>query len=315
MKRYLLPIRLYFSLLFLFLCFSVSAQRDTLSFLHVTDLHVIFDINLYQEDLAIDRKGRDEQANLFKHFLTAVPNKTNADFVIATGDLLDSYEQKGKDNSMLDSSINQFASIINDNKLPIYLTLGNHDLNSFTWVNGKRMVKQLNAEKSRATWIRNLDCFKYGTYYSQVHKVGKTTYRFIYLDNSYVKFPKEKNITIPYIDTSQLLWLKGQLDESEDDIEVVFMHLPFELIDERPESSELYSLLTQSESTKLIVAGHQHKGKIVSLPTKSKNDLKQIQTAALMRKKDNWRLITLTENRIVISLQGTTDNELIIPVD
>ncbi|MGV8133703.1 MAG: hypothetical protein AB2L20_00685 [Mangrovibacterium sp.] len=42
----------------------VSAQSDTLSFLHVSDIHLIFNFDIIQEDLAKDRIGwRSSQEN------------------------------------------------------------------------------------------------------------------------------------------------------------------------------------------------------------------------------------------------------------
>lgn len=293
---------------------TVLAQKDTLSLIHITDLHVLFDWDSYQEDLGLDREKRDREAASFSGFLQTIPEKTKADMIIATGDLLDSYEAESRDGAMMNSTVEQFAGVAAKSKVPICMTLGNHDLVSYSWKKGSRLAHQNNAGQSRAAWIRNVPCFQNGTYYNQNYKVGNTIYQLIFLDNAYVKFSPEENISNPTIDKAQLHWLKARLQESSDDIEIILMHLPFSLKDNQPESSELYSLLSNHPSVRLILSGHQHKTRVVGLPSGGEMPTIQVQTADLMRSIENWRLISLTEKNILVSLPGKTKTELTIPV-
>src|SRR5665647_3972448 len=75
---------------FLMISGTVLAQKDTLSLLHITDLHVIFNQKGYLPDMMEYRKQKqyDQGENRLRRFLQTVPGKTGSDLVIATGCLL-----------------------------------------------------------------------------------------------------------------------------------------------------------------------------------------------------------------------------------
>lgn len=125
--------------------------------------------------------------------------------------------------------------------------------------------------------------------------------------------PEDKTAVTPYIDKSQLYWLNQQLNESENDIEIVFMHIPFTTKNiEQKTANELYTALAENPTYKLIVAGHHHKNIIKKIPIEAANEIVQVQTDALVEDPKNWRLIRLTENNILVSVPGDTENELVI---
>lgn len=293
---------------------TVLAQSDTLSFLHITDLHVIFNQDIYQHDLAQSRNNYRLGEVSLRRFLQTMPEKTNSDMVIATGDLVDFFEAEMMDGNMLDIQAEQFSRLISDSHIPVFLTLGNHDIFTFNWQNNKLTHNQNFSGQSRAAWTRNLSCFKNGTYYSQVFQVGQTTYRLIFLDDSFYQFLPEDKVEIPYIDKSQLYWLNAQLHESDDDIEIILMHIPFkDTVNQQGSSNELYSILSKNPSTKLILAGHHHKNVITDFPSVEGRKMVQVQTGALVQNAENWRQIRIVENQIMVSLPGKTENELVIP--
>ncbi len=302
-------------LLFLLINGTVLAQTDTLSFLHITDLHVIFNQDIYQQDLAQSRNHYRQGEVSLRRFLQTMPKKTHSDMVIATGDLVDFFEAEMMDGSMLDIQAEQFSHLISDAHIPVFLTLGNHDIFTFNWQNSKLTHNQNFSGRSRAAWTRNLSCFKNGTYYSQVFQVGQTTYRLIFLDDSFYQFLPEDKAEIPYLDKSQLYWLNAQLHESDDDIEIILMHIPFkETVNQQGSSNELYSVLSKNPSTKLILAGHYHKNAITDFPSVEGKKMVQVQTGALVQSTENWRRIRLVENQIMVSFPGKTENELVIPI-
>ncbi|HBL74761.1 MAG: hypothetical protein A2W90_15095 [Bacteroidetes bacterium GWF2_42_66] len=292
------------------------AQPDTLSFLHITDLHLIFNPDLHQQDLAQSRKHYAQGQTPLKQFLQTMPEKTNSSMVIATGDLVDSYETEAKDGKMVSFPADQFMRVVGKSKVPVYLTLGNHDISSYTWENNARRSNQNNTGQSRARWIRNIPCFKNGTYYSQIHQVGKTTYRLIFLDNGFYRFLPGENVSVPYIDKPQVYWLMTQLQQSNNDIEIILMHLPLTTAATQPESSnEIYPVLAKNPSAKLILAGHNHKNAMQDFASGEDKKMVQVQTGAFAQDKENWRVIRLTENAILVSVPGNTKNELTIPVN
>lgn len=302
---------------FLLLGGTVYAQKDSLTFLHITDLHVIFNQSGYPSEMMEYRKQKqyDQGECRLREFLQTIPEKTNSNMVIATGDLVDFFEANTTDNRMLDLQSEQFARLLGDYHVPFFSTLGNHDLFSFNWENGKLKHNQNSAGQARAVWIRNIPCFRKGTYYSESYQVGKTNYKFIFLDNSFYQFVPEDKFELPYIDKAQMYWLKAQLRESEDDIEIVFMHIPLkDPVAQAEYSKEIYSVLAQNASVKLIFTGHHHKNEILHFPSGENRELVQVQTGSLAQGSNNWRQVCLTEKDIRVSVPGKTDKDLVIEI-
>lgn len=296
---------------------TILAQRDTLSFLHITDTHLIFNLDGYHSDLMNYRKtmNYDEGETRLRGFLETIPHKTNSDFVVITGDLVDFFEAETNDDKMLAVQAEQFSNLLNDYHVPVFPTLGNHDVFTLSWENNKQEITQDYAGRSRALWIRNEPRFRNGTYYSESFQVGKTNYKLIFLDDSFYWFLPEDELEVPYIDKTQLYWLNNQLNESDDDVEIIFMHIPLNNLDEKPEHvKEIYTTLANNPSTKLLFAGHDHKNVITDHPTTNGRKIVQVQTGALVKGDTNWRKICLTENNVLISHPGTTEEELVIPI-
>lgn len=298
---------------------NVLAQTDTLSVLQITDLHLIFNQEVYNPEMMEYRKqkGYDQGEPRLRQFLQTVPRETKSNMVIATGDLVDFLEGETRDGNLLNIQAEQFSKFLSDYQVPVLLTLGNHDAFTFNWRDNKLYPNQNFAGRARAAWIRNVPCFKDGTYYSKIYQVGKTTYRLIFLDDIFFRFKieQEEEVENPYMEKSQLYWLKTQLAESDKDIEIILMHIPFdEGVDQGKISNELYSVLAARPTVKLILAGHHHKNSIERFTSEGNNKIVQVQTGAFAKGIENWRQIKFTENQISISLPGKTENELIIPV-
>lgn len=305
-------------LLFLLIGETGQAQKDTLSFLHITDLHTMFNLENYDPEVVKHReytRGYKQANSFFTQFMQTVPEKTKSDLVIATGDLIDFFDAKTPGGKTLEYQLEQFARFLDEFHFPLYLTIGNHDLFSFNWGNDRVIPNQNQTGRAKAAWIRNFDCFRNGTYYSRTFEVGKTMYRLIFLDNGFYQFRKEENIVNPYLDKPQLHWLRAELNESEDDIEIILMHIPFTETSALPESkNELYAELAQHPSVKLIFAGHHHKGAVTRFALEGNHELVQVGSDALVSSPENWRLVRLTENNILVSVTGKTENELIVPI-
>lgn len=298
---------------------NVLAQKDTLSFLHITDMHLMFNLENYDTDIVHHReytRGYKGTNQKFDQFMQTTPDKTGSNMIIATGDMIDFFSSTTAEGETLEYQVEQFARLLDNYHHPLLLTLGNHDIFSYIWGKNKVIPDQLLTGSARAAWIRNFDCFRDGTYYSRIFEIGKTNYRLIFLDNSFYRFKKEENMVNPYIDKPQLHWLKDQLNKSENEIAIILMHLPFTDESTLAESNnDLYTALSGESSVKLILAGHFHKGSVNKFPVGNNHEIIQVGTDALVNDANNWRLINLTENNIIVSSTGSTDNELIIPVE
>lgn len=298
---------------------TIQAQNDTLKLLHITDLHLLFNLDNYGSDIANHRKitrGYKNSNDNFRQFINTIPEKTNSNFVVATGDLVDFYDSETPGGERQAGQIEMYTRLTSEYYFPMFLTLGNHDVFSYNWGDNKVIPNQLSSARSKTTWIRNFDCFRDGTYYSRTYKLGKTTYRLIFLDNSYYMFPKEEQVVPPYVDKPQLHWLRTELNKAEDDIEIILMHIPFSDASVLPEShNELYAELQQYPSVKLVLAGHKHRNAIMQFSSVEGQQMVQVETSSLATEADSWRLIQLTEKNISISLPGRTDKELIISLN
>lgn len=173
--RYFLSILLLSSLVYSSLA---SNKQDTLRFVHLTDLHLMFSPSLYNTKFIDSRfsyfwKTPEPVRDFFK---STAPN-LKADFFTITGDLIDFYEAETNDGIILSTQIEQFKrftdSITNQT---LYFTLGNHDISSYP----KRGYHQNATAIARSAWIKNVSVFSNGTYYSKLYEVGETTYRLIF---------------------------------------------------------------------------------------------------------------------------------------
>lgn len=295
----------------------VTGQPDTLSFLHITDMHTMFNLENYHPGIVHHReKIRNyEKANLhLQTFMQTVPDQTGSSMVMATGDMTDFFQAETVSGNNMGYQVEQFAAFLDSFRIPVYMTLGNHEIFSYSWDNEKLIPDQFSAGRSRAAWIRNFECFRHGTYYSRILKTGKTIYRLIFLDDGFYRFEPEENMVNPYIDKSQLHWLKTELNERDDDTEIILMHIPFtQATVEAGSSHELFTTLLQHPSVKLILAGHHHRNLVQSFVRNDGQEMIQAETDALVETPENWRLIRLTEKNILVSAPGTKVSERIIP--
>ena len=303
-----------FILSFTTLSLKTAAQSDTLSFLHISDLHLIFHLDIYQQNLVQSRKHFGQGIEPLKHFLQTMPEKTHSKFIVATGDLVDFFEGETPKGEMFDFQIEQFSQLLGSANVPVFLNLGNHDITSYFWKDTIRASNQNHAGTARAAWIRNVACFKDGTYYSRVFEVNGTSYRLIFLDNGYNTVHQGENSVLPYIDKAQLHWLEDQLTQSANDIEIILMHVPFTaVVAKSGSSSELYNVMAKNSSAKLILDGHNHKNIVQHFISTGDKKIIQVQTGSFGQNIENWRLIRLTKNNILISFPGKTETELKIP--
>jgi len=303
----------YLTILILLSQTGFAGKPDTISFLHVSDIHLVFSLDILQKDLAKDRINYGFGVGAFDRFLQNMPKETKADFVVATGDLVDFYEGETVNYKMVGTSVEQFAQLLNKSNTLVFATLGNHDITAYSWGDSTRLTSQDIAGAARAAWIRNVPCFQYGTYYSRIFTTGTTIYRLIFLDDAFNRLDGNGNYAVPYIDKAQQSWLKSQFDASDKDVEIVIMHIPIKQGASDVEENSIYSVLNDQSSLKMVLAGHNHRN-IITKFTDDNGAFYEVQTAAFATDREAWRLIRLTENNIIISAPGKSENELTIQI-
>ena len=312
-------------------------KPDTLRFIHITDTHFC-NLDGYNSSFAEKRQHYGNVTSSLSEFYELMPGKLKSDFMVITGDMTDFYEAESRTGSMLSTQIEQFINLVDNYNIPTYMTLGNHDIASY-WVNENSSYSsnQLNAEKARAQWIKNASCFKNGTYYSRTFQVDTTTYRLIFLDNGYYSPERKTKDDAPnIIDKYQLLWLDNQLKISDNDVEIIFMHIPliapeqsdlepsrnkyfldiqdtlaipYERQNETKDKLDLWSVLENNASTKVVFCGHHHSNVNNKVQVSDDYSLNQVMTGSFARDARNWRLIQLTSDSIIISFPGVDKDQ------
>jgi 3',5'-cyclic AMP phosphodiesterase CpdA len=309
---------------------ACTAEQDTLTFIHLTDIHVC-NLAGYHPFFTAKRQHFGDNIRTFPVFLDSVSDKRNSDFIVITGDNIDFYEAENEKSEMLDTQIEQYSHLLDHSEIPVYLTLGNHDITSYI-VNPDPAVRwsQLDAERARAAWIRNIPCFKEGTYYSHDYKIDTVTFRLIFLDNSYYASEEVSDGVLPFIiDQYQLRWLDDQMKASPSDVEIIFMHEPLPYLtssgnktlaeplsgySSKTKAYNLISVLEKNSSARLIFAGHKHINSINKYTLSDGDNLTQVMTAAFGYDTASWRIIKITKDNILISFPGSSKTEYAVPV-
>src|SRR5690606_28892278 len=126
---------------------SAKENSDTLTFIQLTDVHLIFNPANYNSDFIKRRyKSFWEDSDPFKQFFTSNPFLKRIDFLTITGDMVDFYEAETNKGEMMGTQVEQFQRLLNSiTNHTVYLTLGNHDITSYP----KGRYHQYNAGTAR----------------------------------------------------------------------------------------------------------------------------------------------------------------------
>lgn len=335
LRKHILRFCHFFILFLILISISESVfpkeRDDTLKFVHLTDIHLILN------PISYDSNFIQRRFNYFWHdtkpfikFLNTNSVIKQSDFLVITGDMIDFYEAESTEGGLMGNQIELFQKLINsETNSIVYLTLGNHDITSYP----KGRYHQNHANEARSTWIKNLPIFNHGTYYSKIYKVGNTVYRLIFLDNAYFSVKTQEEQADFIIDRPQLDWLKAQLNESPDDKEIIFMHMPlpvpynqnedrtnpYLIYDDyvnRTNTQDFLNVLKDANnaSIQIIVAGHEHNNDLFDFNFSEDFSFKQLKTGAFGNSIDNWRLFQLTESDIIISIPDSLNQTIKIPL-
>lgn len=307
-----------------------SLPPDTLTIIHVTDIHAC-NLTGYNAYFVSQRQHLSNNTSTFADFLKSSPRRYNADILVVTGDMIDFYDAETVQGKMLGTQVEQFAGLIEISEIPVYLTLGNHDIASYRVPKSSSYTSdQIRSAEARATWMRNVACFKNGTYYSRIFQVDDLTLRLIFLDNAFIATSDFHDGVQEFIvDPYQLQWLDNELKASQSDIEIIFTHMPLpygkkvssSILSEpistyssKSKYSNLLTLLEKNSSAKFIFAGHQHVNAINEYIFPNGNKLTQVLTGSFGNEKSNYRIIRITGDNIIISSPGVEKTELTIPL-
>jgi UDP-2,3-diacylglucosamine pyrophosphatase LpxH len=306
---------------------AVSQNVDTLNILHTSDLHIVNNLDECHPVLLnkhfVVRGGIDS----LKRFFDSTPREMKADAVVITGDVLDMFEGETRSHNLFANQVEQFRTLYDQCPVPLWLTLGNHDVTTYVVhdIDSSVVESQISAERARASWIRNIPCFHDGAYYAKVVHVGRVNYHLIFLDNGYSLHDGGR-----VIDKVQLDWLQEQVAKAGGEPIILFFHIYFSVGDingdgiffkekgslnwptEKQCSEGFLKILNEKKNIKAMVVGHGHSNVFEGIRFPRGHTIYQIETGSVTEGSMNWRLFQCTENRIVVSRPGSRITELTI---
>ena len=186
------------SVLSILLLISCTVREEGFRFVFMTDIHV-------QPEL----RGNDG----FAAAITKA-NQLTPDFVITGGDLI--MDALGQTHGRADSLYNLYAFLTKEFNMPVYNTLGNHEVFGLYEESG---ISPQHQEYGKAMYLNRMNYET--TYYSFDHK----GWHFIILDG--IGFSPERKY-YGVIDAEQFKWLKDDLKAVDESTPIVVStHIPF----------------------------------------------------------------------------------------
>ena len=251
-----------------------SASGNNLTFAQISDAHYS------SAQINTSYRLTAESGELLTDAITQVNETPNIDFVMFTGDMINTPYQK---------ELMKFLVYANQLRVPWYAVFGNHDICISGYLSKKLYLDILNSHNKNF-------CFS-KPYYSFIPKKG---YKVIGLDSII-----DTRITANgQIDEKQLKWLDRELSKSKNDVVLIFSHVP--LVE--PLHSENHRLLNADEVLKVInkyknpiavFSGHYHTTKITQM-----GNVLHVSTPSLVSYPNAFRIIKVNnqKNKVIFDI-------------
>lgn len=313
--------------------FTFAQEKyDSLNVIHLTDIHIA-DWTGYNPELRKKRREQyEDNQKKFEEFLKTIPNKVNADAIMTSGDNIDFYAGESKDGSAKAGQIENFANLCKKSPVPVYLTLGNHEISTFFTKAAKSKKDYLsghfNAEAANAAWIKNAECFNNGVYYSKLINAGGTEYLFLFLE---VNYRIEGNPTDAFWNPEMIEWLDHELNVNAQAKAVMFFHVPIPMPDnnkdgkiilpalpgwpsEKSFDEGIMKTLYEHKNIAAMFVGHCHENLTEDIILPDGRNIPEIETGSFGENENNWRLLTFKKDMIVVSKPGGTENDFTVEI-
>lgn len=197
----------------------------------------------------------------------------NLDFVIFTGDLIDKPFEK---------ELRAVLPHLSKLNAPWYFAFGNHDVCVGGYLTKSLYLKMLRDSNKNFTFEK--------PYYSFVPKKG---FKVIVLDSTIDKELSSQGFIYP----EQVKWLDEELNKSQKDIVLIFMHVPvlepFPSANHRmTNANEVRAVIEKYKNPIGVFMGHYHAAKITP-----KDNVLYVSSPALISYPNAFRLIEVTTRR------------------
>lgn len=296
------------------LLFPLLAGAQPVRVLHLADLHLGTDQAVPVPDLLNLAPGLKKamlgtpgDLDSFSAFLERAGKQAHPDFAVVSGDLVTASAFVGADGKPVPGPLARLQQVSERSPFRLFFALGNHDLVLYNFAAARigDVEDQSAAGPARAAWIRALDCFRNGTFYSFQKQVGATRYRFVILDNGYFGERLAGGQREFSFSGEQQYWLKKQVNQNPEDVLILVLHVP---LDDDAASRSVLAAIAGRRKPALVLAGHTHApDKVEPIAAEGQPLLLQVWTPAYYTAPNHWRLLRLYQDRIEIAVTGTPD--------
>ncbi len=250
-------------------------KSNTVKFAQISDVH------FYTGDDNTTYKMRAESDKLLDDAVEQVNETAGVDFVMFTGDQIDKSFEK---------ELRAFLPHAQNLKYPWYITFGNHDTCIGGYLTPEVYLDMVNKA--------NPDFAFKKPYYSFVPKKG---FKVIVLDT----IIRDRLTSNGFINDEQLKWLKTELDNSEKDTVLIFMHVPviepFASAGHRLlNANEVRTIIETHKNPIAVFQGHYHAAMI-----KQFDNVLYVSTPSLVSYPNAFRMISVSNHRkkVVVNIE------------
>lgn len=255
-------------------------KANSIKFAQISDVH------FYTGEDNTSYKLRAESDKLLDDAISQVNTIPGVDFVMFTGDQIDKSFEK---------ELRAFLPHAQNLKYPWYITFGNHDTCIGGYLTPEVYLSMVNKANPN---------FKFSKpYYSFIPKKG---YKVIVLDT----IIRDRLTSNGRIDEEQLKWLKSELDKSEKDVVLIFMHVPVV----EPFASAGHRLLN-ADDVRTIIETHKNpiavfQGHYHAAMIKQFDNVLYVSTPSLVSYPNAFRMITVTnhKNKVTFNIEFKETN-------
>jgi 3',5'-cyclic AMP phosphodiesterase CpdA len=285
-----------------------ASDAQPVDFIHVADTHMVYSPGVHPV-LFEARKDFHQTIKTLPGDLAMFHRDGLASFVVHTGDIIDAYSYEAAQGPLITHQIEAIAGMLNGAPLPVYAALGNHDILHYGVHEGKLVQDQSVAGPARASWIRNLSCFRDGTWYSFSRTAGGRLYRFAVLENGFFggrpSYLPQRKPEFRF-GMAQTDWLRNLLTQHPDDPFVLVLHVPpADLLLE-----ELLEALGTRKAPVVMLTGHLHaKDHCLRIETDAL-PLHHVGTPAYVVDRKHWRRLRLYGDRMEVMRTGSSSDIL-----
>ncbi len=255
MKKFLFYL-LVFSVL-IFIPLKAEARVGTVRFVQATDIHYV--------------SGDEDMKNVLKTFVKSVNRIKGLDFVIFTGDNINSPDI---------ATLKEFLKTVRGIKAPVYYIIGNHDVSKNSGLDKDKYLEVLRANNIfHPIWKPN-------------YKFNKKGYVFIIADGAKQIIPGPGG----YYKKDTLDWVDKQLTKNKHKNVVIIQHFPI-ISPRKSRTHQTYKadnyleMLDKHKNVIAVISGHFHINK-----EEMRNGVYHVSTPAMMLEPHYYKLIEIKQN-------------------